>query len=317
MRKQSVGFKILLLTVVMLISIMAFMTYHTYGNWEFALPLRGKKVLAFIIVGSLTSFSTISFQTITRNQFLTPGILGFDSLYVLIQTLLFFFLGQSLTKTSVVFLLNVLLMVTFSVLLFGFILRREKKDLFLLLMIGMVLGTAFSSISTFLQVLMDPNEYDKLQGKLFASFSNVDVSLLFVVIPIVLVVIILFFRAAHVLEVFHLGTEQATSLGINVARFQKYILYLVSLSVALSTALIGPVTFLGFIVANVTYQWLGTYKHQWLFIGSTLISVFLLVFGQFLIEHVFHMSTTLSVVIEFGGGVYFIWKILKERGKVT
>ncbi len=317
MRKQSVGFKILLLTVVMLISIMAFMTYHTYGNWEFALPLRGKKVLAFIIVGALTSFSTISFQTITRNQFLTPGILGFDSLYVLIQTLLFFFLGQSLTKTSLVFLLNVLLMVTFSVLLFGFILRREKKDLFLLLMIGMVLGTAFSSISTFLQVLMDPNEYDKLQGKLFASFSNVDVSLLFVVIPIVLVVIILFFRAAHVLDVFHLGTEQATSLGINVARFQKYILYLVSLSVALSTALIGPVTFLGFIVANVTYQWLGTYKHQWLFIGSTLISVFLLVFGQFLIEHVFHMSTTLSVVIEFGGGVYFIWKLLKERGKVT
>ena len=192
--------------------------------------------------------------------------------------------------------------------------KKEKQDLFLLLMIGMILGTLFRSLSTFLQVLMDPNEYDKLQGKLFASFSNVDVSLLVLVIPIVIVLVILFLQASPKLDVLHLGNEQAINLGINVNRFRKYMLLLVSIAVALATALIGPITFLGFIVANVTYQWMNTYQHKYLFLSGALLSILFLVAGQFLVEQVFKMNTTLSVVIEFSGGLYFVWKLMKQKG---
>lgn len=315
MKNKQVYMKLFLLLLCVLISIALFMTYQTYGNWQFALNIRGKKLLAFVIVGILVSFSTISFQTITQNHFLTPSILGFDSLYVLVQTTLFFYLGQTPNHPMMMFGLNVSLMVMFSVILFGFLLRKETQDLFLLLMIGMVLGTFFKSVSTFLQVLMDPNEYDKLQGKLFASFSNVDVSLLYMVIPIVVLIIILYWFVSPTLDVFHLGTCQSINLGINVQRFRWFILFLISLSVALSTALIGPITFLGFIVANITYQWIPTFKHRILFVSAALLSVLMLVLGQFLVEHVFHMNTTLSVVIEFSGGIYFIWKLLSERGK--
>ena len=161
---------------------------------------------------------------------------------------------------------------------------------------------------------MDPNEYDKLQGKLFASFSNVDLSLLTLVIPVVIILMILFFKVSAKLDVLHLGIEQATNLGIDVQKFRKYVLFLISLSVAIATALIGPITFLGFIVANVTYQWMNTYKHTYLFISGALLSILFLVAGQFLVEQVFHMNTTLSVVIEFSGGLYFVWKLLKEKG---
>ncbi|MFW7363155.1 iron chelate uptake ABC transporter family permease subunit [Vagococcus fluvialis] len=308
---------LMLLGLVVIAMIFLFLTYHTYGNWEFALKLRGKKLLAFVIVGLLTSFSTISFQTISQNHFLTPSILGFDSLYVLIQTVLFFILGQSRQGDPKLFIFNIVIMVILSVLLFSTLLKKEKQDLFLLLMIGMILGTLFRSISTFLQVLMDPNEYDKLQGKLFASFSNVDVSLLTLVIPVVMILMILFFKVSAKLDVLHLGIEQATNLGIDVQKFRKYVLFLISLSVAIATALIGPITFLGFIVANVTYQWMNTYKHTYLFISGALLSILFLVAGQFLVEQVFHMNTTLSVVIEFSGGLYFVWKLLKEKGGVN
>lgn len=308
---------LMLLGLVVIAVIFLFLTYHTYGNWEYALKLRGKKLLAFVIVGLLTSFSTISFQTISQNHFLTPSILGFDSLYVLIQTILFFILGQSRQGDPKLFVFNIVIMVILSVLLFSTLLKKEKQDLFLLLMISMILGTLFRSISTFLQVLMDPNEYDKLQGKLFASFSNVDVSLLTVVIPVVIILMILFFKVSAKLDVLHLGIEQATNLGIDVQKFRKYVLFLISLSVAIATALIGPITFLGFIVANVTYQWMNTYKHTYLFISGALLSILFLVAGQFLVEQVFHMNTTLSVVIEFSGGLYFVWKLLKEKGGVN
>lgn len=312
--KKNPKTSLMLLGLVVMAMIFLFLTYHTYGNWEFALKLRGKKLLAFVIVGLLTSFSTISFQTISQNHFLTPSILGFDSLYVLIQTVLFFILGQSRQGDPKLFVFNIVIMVILSVLLFSTLLKKEKQDLFLLLMIGMILGTLFRSTSTFLQVLMDPNEYDKLQGKLFASFSNVDVSLLTVVIPVVIILMILFFKVSAKLDVLHLGIEQATNLGIDVQKFRKYVLFLISLSVAIATALIGPITFLGFIVANVTYQWMNTYKHTYLFISGALLSILFLVAGQFLVEQVFHMNTTLSVVIEFSGGLYFVWKLLKEKG---
>ena len=315
--KKHPKISLMLLGLVVIAMILLFLTYHTYGNWEFALKLRGKKLLAFVIVGLLTSFSTISFQTISQNHFLTPSILGFDSLYVLIQTVLFFILGQSRQGDPKLFVFNIVIMVILSVLLFSTLLKKEKQDLFLLLMIGMILGTLFRSISTFLQVLMDPNEYDKLQGKLFASFSNVDVSLLTLVIPVVIILMILFFKVSAKLDVLHLGIEQATNLGIDVQKFRKYVLFLISLSVAIATALIGPITFLGFIVANVTYQWMNTYKHTYLFISGALLSILFLVAGQFLVEQVFHMNTTLSVVIEFSGGLYFVWKLLKEKGGVS
>ncbi|WP_206912786.1 iron compound ABC transporter permease [Enterococcus sp. DIV0840] len=313
---ESAAVKISLLLIAVIVVCALYLSYKTYGNWAFALELRGKKLLAFVFVGIAATFSTISFQTMTQNHFLTPNILGLDSLYVFIQTLLFFFLGgQQLlgNETITTFLLNVLLMVSASIVLSRFLLEKGGNDLFLLLMIGIILGTFFNSISTFLQVVMDPNEYDLLQGKLFASFGNVNSQhLLIAGILITLLVGFLWFKS-HALDVLHLGNEQATSLGINVPRFQFVLLTVISGLIGLSTALVGPVTFLGFIVANMSYQLMGTYRHRELFLGGSLLSILLLVFGQFLVEQVFQLNTTLSIVIEFGGGVYFVGKIISER----
>ncbi|OJG67757.1 iron compound ABC transporter permease [Enterococcus moraviensis] len=304
----------------MLIAVIAvcalYLSYKTYGNWAFALELRGKKLLAFVFVGIAATFSTISFQTMTQNHFLTPNILGLDSLYVFIQTLLFFFLGgQQLlgNETIATFLLNVLLMVSASIMLSRFLLKKGGNDLFLLLMIGIILGTFFNSISTFLQVVMDPNEYDLLQGKLFASFGNVNSQHLLIAGILITLLTGFLWIKSHALDVLHLGNEQATSLGINVPRFQFVLLTVISGLIGLSTALVGPVTFLGFIVANMSYQLMGTYRHRELFLGGSLLSILLLVFGQFLVEQVFQLNTTLSIVIEFGGGVYFVGKIISER----
>jgi len=309
--------KIVLLLLMNAAVILLFLTFQTYGNWEFALELRGRKILAFMLVGAATSFSTITFQTVSHNHFLTPNILGFDSLYVLIQTLLFFSLGtapEAITSASpLLFFSNVVVMVALSMLLFMLLMRGERQDLYLLLMIGMVLGTLFNSASTFLQVVMDPNEYDKLQGRLFASFGNVNVSLLFVSFLLLGMVAVGLWRLAAKLDVLHLGYDQAVNLGINIRRLRVLLFFLISLGVAVSTALVGPVTFLGFIVANLTYQYMGTFRHRQLFLAGGLISVFLLIFGQFLVEQVFHLNTTLSIVIEFVGGVYFIGKLLRER----
>ena len=46
------------------------------------------------ITGVAIAYSTVIFQTITHNRILTPSIMGLDSLYLLVQTVVIFFLGS-------------------------------------------------------------------------------------------------------------------------------------------------------------------------------------------------------------------------------
>ncbi|AXG40600.1 iron ABC transporter permease (plasmid) [Enterococcus gilvus] len=308
-----IGLTILALTLCGL-----YLTYNTYGNFQFAWILRRKKIAAFLLVALATGMSTVSFQTMTQNQFLTPNILGLDSLYVLIQTFLFFIVGGvnmlSQEQTST-FLLSIFLMAMMSLVLAKVLLRRQQNDLFILLMLGMIFGTLFSSTSNFLQVMMDPNEYDLLQGRLFASFSNINTGHLGLAAVIILTGSFLLFAANRYLDVLHLGGDHAINLGISLNTFQLILLFLISLLTGTATALVGPITFLGFIVANISYQLMPTYRHSYLFPTAILLGVIFLVGSQFLVEHVFQLKTTVSVVTQFIGGLYFIWKIIHERRK--
>ncbi|MGX7419448.1 iron chelate uptake ABC transporter family permease subunit [Carnobacterium gallinarum] len=308
--------KLLLLVIAVIGLSTVYMVVESGGNWSYILPLRSKKLLAFCIVGICTTVATISFQTLAQNKILTPSILGLDSLYVLFQTVSLFVYGSShlmIQDKQINFMMSVGLMLVASLFLYQFVFKKYSSNLYLLMMVGMIAGTFFRSISTFLQVLMDPNEFDKVQGKLFASFNNVDVTLLGITVVIgVIVLVLLFSQAAH-LDVLQLGRDQAVNLGVNVDRVTMQVLLLVSALTAISTALIGPITFLGFMVANLTYRIFQTYQHHLLFVGGSLLSMVVLILGQLLVERIFHLTTTLSVVIEFLGGCYFIYLLVKER----
>nr|WP_231586092.1 MULTISPECIES: iron chelate uptake ABC transporter family permease subunit [Enterococcus] len=304
------------LFLILLVLILFYLTYQTYGNWAFALRLRGKKITAFLLVAVVSSISTIVFQTLTRNQFLTPGILGLDNLYVMIQTLLFFFVGgvtMLSQETTSLFLVNIGIMAVLSVLFIGFFMDKHSGELFLLLMVGMIAGTFFSSISSFLQVIMDPNEYDLLQGRLFASFSNVPSQHLLMAAVLIFGCSLFFWLVSPELDVLHLGRDHAVNLGISLAAFQKWCLLGVAVMTGTATALVGPTIFLGFIVATLSYQVFQTFHHRQLFIGGFLIGSILLIGGQFLVEQVFQWTTTISTIIQFIGGIFFIGKILSER----
>lgn len=315
MKQDRIKIQMLVLIIVSILLIGLYLSYQTYGNWEFALKLRGKKVLAFLLVALASSVSTISFQTLARNQFLTPGILGLDNLYVLIQTLLFYFVGGTsiLSKDStILFLVNLLLMTGFSVFFIQLFMNRTTGNLFLFLMVGMVAGTLFSSLSTFLQVLMDPNEYDLLQGKIFASFGNIETINIFWATFLILFAVSILSWLSSELDIMHLGRDYAIDLGVNVYRLQQSSLFAVALLTGSATALVGPTVFLGFIVSTITYRVFKTFRHRQLFLGGFLIAVILLVGGQFLVEQIFKWKTTISIVIQFVGGVFFLSKILAE-----
>ncbi|MEB5482168.1 iron chelate uptake ABC transporter family permease subunit [Shouchella clausii] len=284
------------------------------GAWDYALPRRGRSVVAIIIVGGAIASSTLFFQTITNNRILTPSIIGLDSLYMLIQTLLVFLfgtIGLVAINKYVNFGLSIVFMVLFAVLLYALMFKKEGQNLYFLLLVGIVFGTLFSSLSTFLQVMIDPNEFLTIQNRMFASFSNINVDLLWLSIVILAATVLYIWPYLRYLDAISLGRDQAINLGVPYDKAIRKFLVVIALLVSVSTALVGPVLFLGLLVANVARELMPTYKHTLLAITSVLVSSIALVGGTLLVERVFTYSAPLSVIINFVGGIYFIYLLLR------
>lgn len=306
------------LAVLALASAAAFLAIGARGSWEFVLAFRGRRLLALILVAYAIALSTVLFQTVTENRILTPSIMGFDSLYVLLQTAIVFFFGPQMLALSdphARFAAEVGLMMGFSWLLFRWLFLGEGRSLHLLVLVGIVFGVLFRSLATFMQRLLDPNAFQVLQDALFASFGTVDTTLLGAGYGLVGLVTLALWRLGPAFDVLSLGRAQAINLGVDYRRTVMAILVAVSALVSVSTALVGPVTFFGLLVASLAHGLVGQSRHRFVLPAAALLGVVALVGGQTVLERVFAFDTALSIVVEFLGGLVFIALIVRGAAR--
>ena len=286
------------------------------SNASYLLSKRIPKVAAIVISGGCVAFASIIFQTITNNRILTPSILGIDSVYSFFQTIVVFIFGSGsivMSNKNLNFGLSLIGMLLISALLYKVVFSKRDSNIMHLLLVGLIVGTLFRSLTSFMQVLIDPNEYLTLQNKLVASFSNVNVDILMLSIFTILGITPFIYDDLKLLDVINLGKDQAINLGVDYDKATKKMLLVVAVLTAIPTALVGPITFLGLIIVNVTYQIVKSYKHKYLITVSILISICSLIVGLLFVDKVFSFNTTLSVIINFIGGVYFLYLLLKEN----
>ncbi|MTB67012.1 iron chelate uptake ABC transporter family permease subunit [Providencia sp. wls1943] len=304
-----------LLAGLSVLSIILYMTINLGSNLAYILPHRGYIVLTMIIVAFGSGVSTVLFQTIANNKILTPSIMGLEALFILLQTI-FVFYTDSFPASWLLnigkFLLESSLLVIFSVLLYRWLFISVKMNINLVLMVGIILGTLFRSLATLLQRLMDPNEFSILQSRMFATFTKGTPELILFTLVITVIVGILLWRMRYCFDVLALGQANAVNLGINYRQQVTVILLLISVLVAISTALVGPLTFLGLMVANLAYYIAGSSQHRYLLPVSFLLGVIALVGGQLVLEYGLNKAGTLSVVLEFVGGIFFIYMVLRR-----
>ncbi|MDC0612415.1 iron chelate uptake ABC transporter permease subunit VctG [Vibrio sp.] len=309
--------KIILLVVISIVVMALFIGVGlTADNYEYFLSRRVPKVLAIIIAGIALAQSSLAFQTITHNRILTPSVMGFDFLYQFIQIfIVMVFGGLSSFVVNVYwnFTLSSVVMLGFSFLLFTFYFRKGKGNLITLLLLGVVIGQVFNNMANFMVMLMDPNDFASAQANLFASFNNANVSLVYTVTPLLLLVSFVLYRMHRTLDVFWLDHDNATSLGVDVAKVTRNTLLLSAILISISTALVGPILFFGILVTNLTREWFRTYRHSVLLTGCSAMAVCALLSGQWVIEKFLNFETTLSVVINFIGGIYFLTLLVRNK----
>ncbi|UYZ68463.1 iron chelate uptake ABC transporter family permease subunit [Moraxella bovis] len=315
--KKLLSSPILLAFIVLVIGCGLYLTLNVI-SWDFALPLRIRKLIAFLVVGYAVGVSTLLFQTLTHNPILTPSLLGFDALYVLIQSLMLFFLGMlSYVTLPTVgkFAFEVAVMMMLSVILFRFLFTKHNQDLTRLILVGVIFGTLFRSLSYMVARMINPDEFVTVQAQSYASFTAVNVNLLITSVVLSVATFIYVWRQRFALDVLLLGRNCAISLGVPYHKLSLGILMTISLLVSMATALVGPITFFGLLVCALTNRFCTKMAHGERLILVTLIASSTLIVGQAVFEHVFKMAGVLEVVIELFGGVAFLLLIFMQYSK--
>ena len=289
------------------------MEFGTRGYWLIA-ERRANSVLVMAIVALCQGMATVAFHTVTGNRIITPSIMGFEALYVAIHTSTVYFFGAAgliNARTLDMFILQLVIMVGFTLLLYSWLLTGEN-NMHAMLLIGVVIGGGLASLSTFMQRMLAPSEFDVLTARLFGSVNNADPQYFPVAIPLALGAALLLYVHSRTLNVLALGREPAVNLGVNHRAHAIYVLVLVSVLMAISTALVGPMTFLGFLVATLAYQFADTYDHRYIFPMATLIGFVVLTGSYFVMNHIFYAQGIVSIIIELVGGLVFLAVILRK-----
>ena len=282
----------------------------------YALKLRTPKLIVMIITAFAIGGASLVFQSVINNTIVTPCLLGMNSLYTLIHTAVVFFAGSTsvlANNANASFAVDLVIMGITATVIYGWLFKKTNYNVLYVLLIGTVLTSFFSSIQSTLTRVMDPNEYDNLLSTLVASFSNVNSEIIVFSVVVLGALIFVLRKDLALLDVITLGRQQAVNLGVDYDRTIRRLLLGVTICIAVATAMVGPISFLGLIIANLSRQLLQTFRHGQLILGSAMFGTIVLVAGQLIVEHVFTYSIPVSVFITVGGGIYFLYLLLTRR----
>ncbi|VED29207.1 iron chelate uptake ABC transporter family permease subunit [Staphylococcus warneri] len=302
--------------ITLMIAILYLILGIDFEIFDYQIQSRLRKFILIILVGGAIGTSVVIFQSITTNRLLTPSIIGLDSVYLFVKILPVFLLGTQSTIVNNVyinFMITLITMVLFALILFQVLFKIGHFSVYFILLVGVILGTFFRSITGFIQLVMDPESFLAVQNTMFANFDASNSKLVGFSSILLTILIVITFALLPYLDVLLLGRAQAINLGVNYEKITRLMLILVAILVSISTALVGPITFLGLLTVNLAHEFMKTYEHKYILPATICFSWICLFIAQWVVEHLFEATTEVSIIIDLISGSYFIYLLVKGR----
>lgn len=315
--------KIIILTALVIGVCAAYLFINSHPEnpklFRYILSLRIPTLVVMVIASFAIGSASLIFQSIINNRIVTPCLLGMNAMYTLVHTAVIFVVGSGsilATNANLSFTVDLIVMSVVATFVYSFMFEKTGNNVLYVLLIGTVLASFFGSIQSTMIRVMDPNEYDALLTTLVADFNNINVEVIYFSLILLVALTIFLWKDLKLLDVITLGKAQAINLGVDYDRTVRRLLLGVVLCIAVATAMVGPISFLGLIIANLARQLLKTHKHNHLILGSALMGMLAIIAGQFVSQHIFSYAVPISTFITIGGGVYFLYLLLFTKGGI-
>lgn len=281
----------------------------------YIIPRRLARLGAIVVGGVCVAWSAIVFQTLTGNRILTPAVMGYEAVHLLLQATLILAAGTrslALLGSSGNVALSVALMLGYSWALHRWLLRHGA-DTMRPLLLGLVLTLVIGTFTQFVQLWTSPGEFSILLGLGQASFDRAQPAQVLVSGAVLAVLLVTSRAGLPALDVMALGRELATSLGVDTGRLVRRQFALVAVLVAISTSLLGPTAFMGIFVANAAYAVARSTRHRHTLPTGCGIAIGMFLLAQIAVEHVFNYRATVGILVNLACGAWFLGLMLRTR----
>lgn len=295
----------------------AFLLFRSGLDFGYVIPNRLIRIGAIAIGGICVACTSICFQTIAGNRILTPAIMGYEGVFLLLQSTLTLVLGghtRIVFGNSANFLISLGCMLAYSWALHRWLFKDGRRDIYFLLLLGLVLSMVMGTLAQFVQLKISPSDFGMVQSLIYATFNRAQADQLGYSALLLVGVLVVGAKTLPYLDAIALGKNRAISLGVDYPRYVRLYLILTAVLVATSTSLIGPTGFMGIFVANLTYTIAASARHRAMLPIGCAIAITIFLVAQFLVEHVFNYTTTVSILINMLGGAYFLILMVRTKG---
>lgn len=239
--------------------------------------LRLPKVIVAAVAGVALSASGLQMQTLFRNPLAGPYVLGVSSGATLGVAL--FTIGApiiGLSGNTAVMAMGTTGMAwlgSAAILLLVMMLSRRIRNINVILIIGMMLGSTISAVVGILQYVGTEESLKAFVVWTMGSLTNVTGEQLTLIIPIAAVGTLLSVAVIKPLNMLLLGEGYARTMGLDVGRTRTLIFISTTLLAATVTAFCGPIGFIGLAMPHLARMTFRTSDHRILMPASILWGV--------------------------------------------
>ena len=181
-----------------------------------------------------------------------------------------------------------------------------------LLLIGIGINIAFTSLLTIFQLRFTTQEFNRVMAWISGSIWGASWKYVLAIVPFILIFIALTIYKSRYLDGLNLGDEVATGIGIEVEKERrKLIIYAVILA-GVATSVAGSIGFLGLVSPHIARKLIGP-KHKKLIPVAALIgSLILLVSDTIARNLIAPMEMPVGIIVSIIGVPYFIYLMLSK-----
>lgn len=273
------------------------------------LGLRVPRILASVIVGGALSMSGAAYQGIFKNPLVSPDFLGVSS-GACIGAAVAILLSLSATYISVFAFVFGIVAVLITVAIPAMMGNRTNV---MLVLSGIIVGTAMSSILGFIKYIADPNtQLASITYWTMGSFAYITLADLFAVLPIIAIPGVILILMAWWIDVLSMGEDEARTLGARVGLIRGITIICATLLTAGSVCIAGTISWVGLIVPHFGRMAVGPSNRKLLPMCALLGGLFMLAVDT-LTRTIGTTEMPVSILTGVLGAPIFCWLLFRQR----
>jgi len=271
--------------------------------------LRVPRILASVIVGGALAMSGAAYQGIFKNPLVSPEFLGVSS-GACIGAAAAILMSLTTVYISLFAFFGGLIAVALTMAIPSLI--RNRSNLVLVLS-GIIVGSALSSVFGFIKYLADPDtQLASITYWTMGSFSYIKLSELLVVLAVIAVPAVIIVLMSWWIDVLSLGEREAQALGANVRLIRGIIIICATLLTAGSVCIAGTIGWVGLIIPHFGRMLTGPSNRRLIPLSGLLGGLFML-FVDTLTRTLGVEEMPVSILTGIIGAPFYCFLLFRQR----